>query len=81
MTKVTEPAQARKLTKRKPDGRDGRAEWWRVTQSAQSIRKSRKAIQREKTMKEWPRAWKVNLIERENPHWEGVRPPAIKAVR
>jgi putative endonuclease len=40
----------------------------------------RKAIQREKTMKEW--------IERENPHWEdlypslpGVRPPAIKAVR
>jgi putative endonuclease len=48
----------------------------------------RKAIQREKTMKEWPRAWKVNLIERENPHWEdlypslpGVRPPAIKAVR
>ena len=28
----------------------------------------REAIQREKTMKEWPRAWKVNLIERENPH-------------
>ncbi len=27
------------------------------------------AIQREKTMKEWPRAWKINLIERENPHW------------
>jgi putative endonuclease len=39
------------------------------------------AIQREKAMKEWPRAWKVNLIERSNPHWEdlysslpGVRP-------
>ena len=29
----------------------------------------REAIQREKTMKEWPRAWKINLIERENPHW------------
>ena len=28
----------------------------------------REAIQREKTMKEWPRAWKINLIERENPH-------------
>ena len=48
----------------------------------------RKAIQREKTMKEWPRAWKVNLIERENPHWEdlypslpGVEPPMIKGVR
>ena len=27
------------------------------------------AIQREKTMKEWPRAWKINLIERTNPHW------------
>lgn len=27
------------------------------------------AIQREKTMKEWPRAWKVNLLERTNPHW------------
>src|SRR5213078_5393932 len=26
----------------------------------------REAIQREKTMKEWPRAWKINLIEREN---------------
>ena len=48
----------------------------------------REAIQREKTMKEWPRAWKVNLIERENPHWEdlypslpGVRPPLIKGGR
>jgi putative endonuclease len=40
------------------------------------------AIQREKTMKEWPRAWKVNLIERDNPNWvdlyptlPGVAPP------
>ena len=30
------------------------------------------AIQREKTMKEWPRQWKINLIERENPHWEDL---------
>jgi putative endonuclease len=48
----------------------------------------RDAIQREKTMKEWPRAWKINLIERENPHWSdlypslpGARPPSIKGVR
>jgi putative endonuclease len=48
----------------------------------------REAIQREKTMKEWPRAWKVNLIERENPYWSdlypslpGVRPPVIKGAR
>ncbi len=27
------------------------------------------AIQREKTLKHHVRAWKINLIERENPHW------------
>jgi putative endonuclease len=54
----------------------------------QEFASAREAIQREKTMKEWPRAWKVNLIERENPHWEdlypslpGVKPPVIKGVR
>jgi putative endonuclease len=30
--------------------------------------------QREKTMKEWPRAWKINLIERTNPHWIDLAP-------
>ncbi len=29
----------------------------------------RTAIQREKTIKHWPRAWKVNLIEGRNPGW------------
>jgi putative endonuclease len=32
------------------------------------------AIQREKTMKEWPRAWKINLLERMNPHWIDLFP-------
>ena len=32
------------------------------------------AIQREKTIMEWPRAWKVNLIERDNPHWIDLYP-------
>ncbi|MGH6855425.1 MAG: GIY-YIG nuclease family protein, partial [Aestuariivirga sp.] len=32
------------------------------------------AIQREKTMKKWPRQWKINLIERENPHWQDLFP-------
>ena len=32
------------------------------------------AIQREKTIKEWPRAWKINLIERENLHWQAPYP-------
>ena len=27
------------------------------------------AITREKTMKKWPRKWKVNLIEATNPEW------------
>ena len=30
------------------------------------------AIQREKTMKKWPRQWKINLIERDNPHWNDL---------
>ncbi|MGE4220641.1 MAG: GIY-YIG nuclease family protein [Alphaproteobacteria bacterium] len=28
-----------------------------------------RAIQREKTVKHWPRAWKVALIEADNPDW------------
>ena len=30
------------------------------------------AIQREKTMKEWPRAWKIRLIEHGNPNWNDL---------
>ncbi len=30
------------------------------------------AIAREKRLKKWPRAWKVALIERENPDWEDL---------
>ena len=28
------------------------------------------AIQREKQLKKWKRAWKIDLIEKENIHWE-----------
>lgn len=31
-----------------------------------------RAIQREKTMKKWRRDWKINLIERENRHWDDL---------
>jgi putative endonuclease len=48
----------------------------------------REAIQREKTMKEWPRDWRINLIEQDNPHWidlyptlPGVRSPVISGAR
>jgi putative endonuclease len=32
------------------------------------------AIQREKSLKRWPRQWKINLVERENPHWDDLWP-------
>ena len=32
------------------------------------------AIRREKQIKEWRRDWKVNLIERDNPHWIDLYP-------
>ena len=30
----------------------------------------RDAIQREKSLKRWPRQWKIELIEKTNPDWE-----------
>ena len=30
------------------------------------------AIQREKTMKSWPRQWKRNVIEERNPRWRDL---------
>jgi putative endonuclease len=32
----------------------------------------RDAIQREKTIKHWPRAWKVRLIHQMNPDWKDL---------
>jgi putative endonuclease len=32
----------------------------------------RTAIQRESTMKHWPRAWKVRLIHATNPEWDDL---------
>ncbi len=32
------------------------------------------AIQREKSLKRWPRAWKINLIEQTNPKWQDLFP-------
>lgn len=30
------------------------------------------AIQREKTLKHWPRAWKIREIEKDNPEWRDL---------
>jgi putative endonuclease len=32
------------------------------------------AIHREKRLKKWPRAWKISLIEKENPNWNDLYP-------
>ncbi len=31
-----------------------------------------RALQREKNIKHWPRAWKIALIEKENPRWDDL---------
>jgi len=30
------------------------------------------ARQRERSIKRWPRQWKINLIERDNPQWDDL---------
>ena len=30
------------------------------------------AIQREKTLKRWPRTWKIRTIEKDNPEWRDL---------
>jgi putative endonuclease len=32
------------------------------------------AIHREKRLKKWPRAWKIQLIEKDNPNWIDLYP-------
>jgi putative endonuclease len=36
------------------------------------------AIIREKSLKKYRREWKINLVERENPHWEDLYPALIR---
>jgi len=35
----------------------------------------RDAIQQEKNMKKYPRQWKINLIEKDNPEWREIKLP------
>jgi putative endonuclease len=42
--------------------------WFEVHATAEA------AIRREKQIKEWQRDWKINLIERDNPHWLDLYP-------
>jgi len=36
------------------------------------------AIRREKQIKEWRRAWKLALIERDNPEWRDLYPDLVR---
>jgi putative endonuclease len=42
--------------------------WYEMHESMMS------AITREKAIKEWKRAWKIALIEKENPRWRDLYP-------
>ena len=42
--------------------------WFEVHDSEEA------ALRREKQLKEWQRDWKINLIERDNPHWDDLYP-------
>ena len=35
------------------------------------------AITREKQLKEWKRQWKIELIEKSNPYWNGLYPTIV----
>lgn len=37
------------------------------------------AIRREKQIKKWNRAWKIELIEQTNPQWKDLWPPLIES--
>lgn len=36
------------------------------------------AIEREKQIKKWRRAWKIDLIEKDNPDWKDLYPEMIR---
>jgi len=36
------------------------------------------AIQREKSLKRWRRAWKLQLVEKSNPDWRGLYPDLFR---
>jgi putative endonuclease len=49
--------------------------WFEVHQSPAA------ALRREKQIKEWKRDWKINLLERDNPHWVFTRASASEYCR
>jgi putative endonuclease len=46
--------------------------WYEIHESILS------AIQREKSLKRYRRDWKINLVERDNPHWDDLYPGLVR---
>lgn len=46
--------------------------WYELTESIES------AITREKQIKKWNRAWKIELIEKANPGWRDLYPELLR---
>lgn len=42
---------------------------------------AREAIAREKRLKKWNRAWKIQLIEEQNPNWDDLYPALTGGVQ
>jgi len=66
----------RRLIEHRSGAISGFAARYRVSKlvHVESFGDVRQAIQREKRLKKWPREWKVNLFERENPDWADLAP-------
>ena len=65
---------ARRISEHRAGRGSGFVKQYKVTRLvfAEPHEEIQRAIQREKTMKEWPRAWKIRLIESVNPDWKDL---------
>jgi putative endonuclease len=72
------------LWRRAPEHRDGAIPGFTKTHGLtrlvwfQCFETMGAAIQREKTIKHCPRAWKIDLIERDNPRWDDLYEELIR---
>jgi putative endonuclease len=63
------------LASSKPEHRDGKGSQFTARYGVKRLVwyeehfDIRDAIQREKSLKRWPRQWKIELIEKANPEW------------
>ena len=65
---------AKRVAQHKEDGREGFTKQYAVHQLVyfEVHRDIREALRREKQIKKWNRAWKLQLIEKENSEWRDL---------